>query len=106
MPIQLSITQPTGVVATYHTVTGGGYGKSSLTATVLSWLDNTHTDAQGFSPLTETQIDASSVLGLPAIMPSDGETFGSAFFAEIDAFLVAQQTNGVNGVFYGGTIVP
>lgn len=117
MAIQLNITQPTGVVATYHKVTGGGYGRSSVTATVLSFLDAQHTDEQGFAPLAQTSIDATIVLSAPPVSPQAGDTFGSVFFAGLDQFLVQQQSLNpasttenvlppINGPFYGGTIVP
>ena len=69
MAIQLNITQPTGVVATYHKVTGGGYGRTSVTATVLSFLDAQHTDEQGFAPLASTTVDVSAALVLPPVAP-------------------------------------
>ena len=112
MPISLNIVQPTGVTATYHKATGGGYGAVSVTATVLSFLDSSHTDVQGFAPLAETQVDVSGILAVPAVAPTTGETFGTAFFGGLDAFLIEQQTLNadtalppVNGVFFGGTVV-
>lgn len=127
MSISLPLTQPTGVVATYHKVTGGGYSPTSVTVMVLSFLDNQHTDAQGFAPVAETRIDVSAVLGMPAVTPSTGATFESVFFGGLDQFLVAQQTPApiqppivnadgttapaptlppINGPFFGGTVVP
>ena len=122
MSILKNIIQPTGVTATFHTVTGGGYGKTSVTAIVLSWLDEQHTDAQGFAPLASTNVDVTPALGLPAVVPTTGDTFGSVFYKGLDQFLVTQQipaplpppnsdgTPGallppINGVFFGGTVV-
>ena len=117
MPISLNITQPTGVTASYHKVTGGGYGQNSVTATVLSFLDNQHTDEQGFAPLASSTIMVSSILAVPAVTPAAGTTFGSVFASGLDQFLVAQQMPNplsttavplppINGPFYGGTVVP
>ena len=117
MPIQLNITQSTGVVATYHKVTGGGYGQTSVTANVLSYLDSTHTDIQGFAPIAETTVDISPILSVVAVAtPPVGATFGQLFFGSVEQYLISQQnpnparTAGnplppMNGIFFGGAQV-
>ena len=109
MPISLNITQPTGVVATYHVVSGGGFGKTSLTASVSSYL-NQETYAAGDSPVSSEQVDCSAVLGTAAPTPPTGATTAQAVFGIVEGFLIAQQTPNpdgslTNGTFYGGTIV-
>ena len=109
MPISLNITQPTGVVATYHVVSGGGFGKTSLTASVSSYL-NQETYAAGDSPVSSEQVDCSAVLGTAAPTPPAGATTAQAVFGIVENFLIAEQSTNaqgqvVNGTFYGGTIV-
>ena len=118
MTIQKDIKQPTGVIATYHKVSGGGYGTTSVTANVLSFLDNQHTDVQGFAAITNTTIDISPILLSPAIAtPPAGATFGQLFFGSVEQYLISQQTPNpasttenplppTNGIFFGGVQVP
>lgn len=119
MPISLNITQKsTGVLTTYHKAIGpGAFGQTSVTVTVLSYIDNQHCDVQGFAPVMQTPCDVSPLLAAPSSNPpANLTTFGSVFFAAIDEYLIQQQTPNpqstvavplppINGVFYGGTIV-
>ena len=109
MPISLNITQPTGVVATYHVINGGAFGQTSLTARVNSYLSQT-TFAAGDLPVSSVQVDCSAVLGVAAPTPPTGATTAQAVFGIVEGFLIAQQTPNpdgslTNGTFYGGTIV-
>ena len=101
MPISKNIPQPTGVVATYHKVTGGSFGADSLNATVLSFIDAEHTDKQGFAPLAQTTIDCSEVLPSPSSNPPAGATISQVVFGIVEGFAV--QSN--NSVFFEGGLV-
>ena len=101
MPISKSIPQPSGVVATYHKATGGGFGANSLTTTILSFLDAEHTDAQGFAPLSETPVDCSAVLPSPATNPPIGATIAQVVFGIVEDFAIQNPACPFNG----GTLV-
>lgn len=114
MPIQLSIMQPTGVAATYHVATGGGFGKTSLTTSINSYLSQT-AYAAGSSPLMTTSIDCSAVMPSVATNPPTGATIEQVVFGIVEGFAIVQQTPNpqsttanplppINGMFYGGNL--
>ena len=112
MPIQLNITQPTSVIATYHKVVGYNGGTNSLVATVESFVEQAACDA-GAQPLVTQSVEVGFVLDMPASTPSQGATIRQIVFGIIENALIVQQYPDpqstpdkplplINGIFYGG----
>jgi len=117
MPISLNITQPTGVIATYHIVFGGNYKLiqgALLSADVSSYLSQA-AFSSGDQPLINQRIDVSFVLPTNAPTPPSGATIEQVVQSIIENALIVQMVPDPNstsenplpnigGVFYGGTI--
>ena len=103
MAISINITQDTGVVTTYHKARIGQFNlyNSVLSVNVQSYLNDTHTDTQGFTPISTSSIDVGFVLPSPAGNPPQGATIADVVQSIIENALIAQPS----GMFFGGTIV-
>lgn len=102
MPIQLSITQPSGAVATYHVVSGTPRalfdGTNQVVTMVNSYLSQA-THAAGDPPLSQNQIDVSPMLTIAAPNPPSGATVQQAIVGMMEQYLLTTPT------FTGGTQV-
>jgi hypothetical protein len=103
MAIQCNVPQPTGDIATYHIigqvnlapnnpVTVGG---STGTVILLSYLSSSAYEA-GDQPLTETQLNVSSMLGSPV----NFTVFITQMVAGLEGYVISSIP-----AFSGGTIV-
>ena len=100
MPISLNITQPTGVVATYHKVTAYSGGDTNLIASVYSYLSQ-EAFAAGDQPISTQGLDVGAILSQPATNPSAGATIKDVVFGILENALISIP----QGPFTGGTIV-
>jgi len=125
MPISVNITQPSGVVATFHMVMNEQAENAAVVTgncIVNSYLSDPRTS--GIAPLATAQYDIGPMLNSPAsvITPPAGGTIAQVIAGMIEQYLIAQQTAAplqplnpdgttptplppINGVFYGGTQV-
>jgi hypothetical protein len=93
MPIQLTISQETGVNATYHVVQNGDFAFSSnrLSVTINSYLDQP-SFAAGKLPLANITIDCSPIVSSIASTPPDGATMQQVIEGIIETYLLTTQT--------------
>jgi hypothetical protein len=93
MPLQLTITQETGVNATYHVVEVGSFNLagSKIQVTLNSYLDQP-SFANGKEYLSQISLDASPVLATPAPTPTAGQTIQQAVQSILEAYLLTTPT--------------
>ena len=103
LPIQKSITQPTGDVATYHKVSGGSFtlNTKDLSVNVSSYLDGAHTDTQGFTPLSSATIDIAFIMPTASFAVPANTTVAQVVQAIVEGALVAQP----GGLLFNGAQV-
>ena len=101
MAISATITQETGVNATYHLFNGNlTLTPTSLTVQVSSYLDQP-SFAAGKAPLSVTGYDATPVLATPAAAPANPASIAQVISGLIEPYLISV----VGGPFNGGAQV-
>lgn len=101
MPIQCSIAQPSGVVATYHVVTSipDDFLGAKATCYVNSYLDQAHYASAPASPIVSSSNDISAVLTQVPPTPAEGATVQQIITSIAEQYLLTVAP------FTGGTQV-